>query len=289
MSLAPQQHQNLVAAHFSAVVENWRAIYQSPTLDGRIHQQRRAIALTWIDELALQPGEHVLEIGCGAGLTAVALARHGHLVVALDSAEAMLEHTRQYSVEMGVESMVIVTQGDAHRLQFQDETFGLVVALGVIPWLHSPLLALQEMARVLRPGGYLVLNCDNYWRLNHLLDPLWNPVIVPFRRLVGKCLRQIGLVQRETRAPLVHLETINQFNGYLSHVGLEKRKGITFGFGPFSLFGHSLFADSVAVSLHSRLQTLADHDVPPFRSMGSQYLVLARKLRCSSSLCHGNS
>src|SRR5207253_9290660 len=103
-------------------------------------------------------------------------------ITATDSASAMVETTRRHAAEGGLERRVAATVADAQAMPFADESFALVVALGVIPWLPSPQRALHEMARVLRPGGVLVVNVDNVRRLNHLVDPLLSPVLPPVRR-----------------------------------------------------------------------------------------------------------
>src|SRR2546429_6673175 len=51
----------------------------------------------------------------------------------------------------------------------------------------------------------------------------------------------------------------------------------TVGFGPFSFLGWKFLSDSSGVRVHRRLQQLADRGVPILRSMGTQYIVLARK------------
>jgi ubiquinone/menaquinone biosynthesis C-methylase UbiE len=111
--------------------------------------------------LELPDGARVLEVGAGAGLTGVALADRGYQVTAVDSSAAMTETIRGRAAEAAVASRLQVSLGDAHRLPFADGAFGLVVALGVIPWLHSPERAARELARVLTPGGYLVVSADN--------------------------------------------------------------------------------------------------------------------------------
>jgi cyclopropane fatty-acyl-phospholipid synthase-like methyltransferase len=71
----------------------WDRIYEQTSLQARILRRRQQVALTWIDELSLAKGSRVLEIGCGAGATAVELARRGHLVAALHRSPAMLGGT----------------------------------------------------------------------------------------------------------------------------------------------------------------------------------------------------
>lgn len=91
----------------------------------------------------------MLEVGSGTALTSVLLAERGLQVQAIDPAPSMLTLTRQHAARAGVGSRVHVTRGDVHALPYADATFCLVLALGVVPWLHSASTAVQEMVRVL--------------------------------------------------------------------------------------------------------------------------------------------
>jgi 2-polyprenyl-3-methyl-5-hydroxy-6-metoxy-1,4-benzoquinol methylase len=73
----------------------WDRIYEQTSLEVRILGRRQQVALTWVEQLSLShpTGSWVLEIGCGAGATAVELVRRGHLVAALDRSPAMLGRT----------------------------------------------------------------------------------------------------------------------------------------------------------------------------------------------------
>ena len=155
------EHQMLVDAHFQSHVAQWRDVYEQAGVEGAIYRKRLEIALRWVDELAMQPGEEVLEIGCGSGRCTVALARRGYLVQATDSVAGMLNSTRQHAAEAGVSASVSTSLGDAHALVFPESAFGLVLAIGVVPYLHSPETALREMARVLKNGGFLLITAGN--------------------------------------------------------------------------------------------------------------------------------
>jgi ubiquinone/menaquinone biosynthesis C-methylase UbiE len=125
----------------------WDHIDQEASLEGRMLRRRQRVALTWVEQLSLSypAGLRVLEIGCGAGATAVELARRGHLVTALDRSPAMLERTRNHALISGVGELVTPILGDAHRLLFPTGTFDLVLAGGVLSWLKEPEVASEEI------------------------------------------------------------------------------------------------------------------------------------------------
>lgn len=263
--------QNNVDLYFQSQALFWRDIYFKPDVYSVIHQQRRELALAWVDTLGLARQTPVLEAGCGAGAMAVALARRGLAVHAVDSVPAMVELTTQLAAGYGVEGGVAAALGDVHHLDFSSGRFGLVVALGVLPWLDSPETALREMARVLRPGGYALVSADNLWRFNYLLDPvLW------LRPHAGRVLRRLGLLKRPAAPPTQRLSW-RRFEAVLQAAGLKPVRRAALGFGPFSLLGCFCPPDSIGVRLHCLLQRLAERGAPVLGSTGTQHLVLAKK------------
>jgi len=266
------QQQSRVAAYFDAHALDWKTIYERPGVYETIHQQRRTRALRLIDGLALPGGSTVLETGCGAGSMAVALAERGHFVQATDFVAAMVSYTRRLAVEAKVEDRVCTSVSDIRDLKFPDHSFDLVVAMGVLPWIYPPLDPIvREIARVLKPGGYMVASVDNRWRLNHILDPLWGG-----RRLLGKTLRRLGMVRTAPSAS-AHTCSRRHFDRLLRAAGLCKLQSFTLGFGPFSLLSREVVPEPLGLKLHSKLQSLADDGFPLIRACGTQYVVLARK------------
>ena len=219
----------------------------------------------------------MLEVGAGAGLTSVALAGRGYQVTAVDASAAMTETIRRRAAEAAVTSRLQLSIGDAHLLPFGCRAFSLVVALGVIPWLHSPERAAREMARVLAPGGYLVVSADNRARLTNLLDPRRSPVTGPLRRAAKSALAATGSWRPAGNGALATFHRRGEFDQILVGAGLEPVAAVTFGFGPFTLLGRRLLSDLVGVRVDASLQKLADRGVPGVRWAGAQYLVVARK------------
>jgi ubiquinone/menaquinone biosynthesis C-methylase UbiE len=268
--------QRLVDEFFDAGSTSWAEIYQRKDVFGIIHQQRFALALKYVDELSLPKTSRVLEIGCGAGLMAIALAKRGFTVEAVDSVPAMIRLTQRYTRQTGTNSRIHAAVGNVYELAFEDGSFDLIVALGLIPWLHNLRKALVQITRVLVPDGYLVLNSDNRYRLNYLIDPLQNPAFEAMRKRVRHGLERAGL-RSPRNAAHVHMYSIKEFNEYLRDANLTSIKNSNLGFGPFTLFNHNILSDRLGVKIHQKLQQYADARIPVFRSIGAQYVVLARK------------
>lgn len=100
--------------------------------------------------------ERVLDVGCGAGHTALQLAPHVSRVDALDLTRAMLDQVERLAAERGLEN-VSTTLGDAEAIPFPDETFDVVTCRLCAHHFQRPGRAASEIFRVLAPGGRLIL------------------------------------------------------------------------------------------------------------------------------------
>jgi ubiquinone/menaquinone biosynthesis C-methylase UbiE len=113
--------------------------------------------------LRLRPGDRIADICCGFGRHSSRLAALGHQVVGLDASDMMLGCARHLMAE-GAAQLPLV-RGDAARLPFGDGTFDVVLNLfnsfGYFLDEGSDLRVLQEAARVLPPGGRLLLDTRN--------------------------------------------------------------------------------------------------------------------------------
>jgi SAM-dependent methyltransferase len=111
-----------------------------------------------VEILAPAPGETILEVGPGTGYYSLDVASRlgGGRLVAFDIQQEMLDHVKR-EAELRAISNIDVTLGDAQRLPFDDASFDgafLVTVLGEIPDQDA---ALRELARVVRPGGRMVV------------------------------------------------------------------------------------------------------------------------------------
>jgi len=109
--------------------------------------------------LALQPGDGVLDIACGPGNFSRAFAQavgDSGLVVGLDASRTMLERGATELRTSKVRNLVLV-RGSAMQLPFVDDSFDAVCCFAALHLFEDPLGALDEMRRVLTPGGRIAL------------------------------------------------------------------------------------------------------------------------------------
>ena len=119
-----------------------------------------------LDELELQPGARLLDVGCGPGTIASRAAARGAVPVGLDIAGRMLALGRERHPH------VEFVEGDAEHLPFADGSFDAVVGGFVLNHLPAPERALSEAVRVLAPGGRLAVAVWDVPDRNRLLGEL---------------------------------------------------------------------------------------------------------------------
>ena len=103
----------------------------------------------------LQPGERVLDLGCGAGtdsLVAALMVGPGGRVTGIDMTPEMLAKARAAAGELAVENVEFV-EGEAEQLPFGDASFDVVISNGVIDLIPDKDAVFAELHRVLVPGG----------------------------------------------------------------------------------------------------------------------------------------
>jgi ubiquinone/menaquinone biosynthesis C-methylase UbiE len=106
-----------------------------------------------------QPGERVLEIGPGTGYYTLDLAAwvgEQGTVEIFDIQQEMLDHTIRAARERGLWN-VNPTQGDAQQLGWDDDSFDAAILVTVLGEIPDQEAALRQIARVLRPGGRLIV------------------------------------------------------------------------------------------------------------------------------------
>ena len=127
-----------------------------PDVDrGRLIEAEHVSRYLWAAQAA--EGRTVLDAGCGTGYGSKLLAEGGaRRVVGVDIAQAILE-----SVAPTMPESVRLQPGDLRKLEFDDDTFELVVCFEVIEHLEDPFSVLDELVRILTPDGVLLISSLN--------------------------------------------------------------------------------------------------------------------------------
>jgi len=132
--------------YFETVAPKWDALRQgffSETVREKAFEAAGAIA-----------GKIAADIGAGSGFVTEGLLRRGLRVIAVDRSEAMLEEMKR---KFGAGAAVEYRLGEAESLPLADASVDYAFANMVLHHVESPPVAIREMARILKPGGRLVI------------------------------------------------------------------------------------------------------------------------------------
>lgn len=124
--------------------------------------QHRSLTQWCLRQLDLQPGDDVLDVGCGSGMAIRLIgARTGRgRVAGVDLSSTMVAMTRRRNERLARAGRLDVRQGNAMALPFADESFDAVTAVETLYFWPDPLLGLTECRRVLRSGGWLAITLE---------------------------------------------------------------------------------------------------------------------------------
>jgi SAM-dependent methyltransferase len=120
-------------------------------------------------KLGLEEGEHVLDLGCGAGRHTYEALRRGATVVALDQNADELRDVEEMVGAMAEAGEIkppdepVTRVGDARALPFADGTFDRVIAAEILEHIPDDRTVIAEIARVTRPGGRVAITVPRRW------------------------------------------------------------------------------------------------------------------------------
>jgi len=107
----------------------------------------------------VQPADHVLDVGCGSGVAIKLIAQIAveGFVAGIDYSEEMVQQARKRNAAAVRAGRVEIKRGDVAALPYDDESFDKVIATETFNFWPDPVANLQEVRRVLRPGGLVAL------------------------------------------------------------------------------------------------------------------------------------
>jgi len=135
-----------------------------------------------IQRMGITGQDRVLEVGVGTGIN-LSLYPRDATVIGIDFSSSMLEKARERAARKDVPHSLRLLQMDAADLKFADDSFDIVYAPYLISVVPDPVKVAQEMRRVCRPGGRIVI-------LNHFLSP--NLILSRLERSISPFTIHIG-------------------------------------------------------------------------------------------------
>jgi len=193
--------------------DRWAPVYD--LVFGQVFERGRRASL----EAAERIGGRILEVGVGTGISLPDYSRRNR-IVGVDISEQMLEKARHRVTAIGLAHVEALEVMDAERLNFPDDSFDVVVAQYVVTAVPNPEAALDEFARVLKPGGEIILltrvgaEAGPRRAIEHLVAPAarrlgWRTDF-PWQRYANWLLRspRVYLLERRAIPPLGHFSLV---------------------------------------------------------------------------------
>ncbi|HEY0301891.1 MAG TPA: class I SAM-dependent methyltransferase [Rhizomicrobium sp.] len=195
----------------------WAPIYDF--VFGKVFAPGRSEAIVAAERLCGSGGRRILEVGVGTGIS---LPDYNPVnrIVGVDLSEPMLRKAQQRVEALGLTHVDGLSVMDAERMAVPDQSFDVVVAQFVITTVPHPEQTLDEFARVLKPGGEIILvnhlgaESGPRWLFERCFAPIarrlgWRPEF-PFARLADWAAKHGGMhiVERRPLAPLGHFALI---------------------------------------------------------------------------------
>ena len=199
-----------LAKHFTVITVGGRHLGGVAMLEDRAAMPSyRAMFRGLVDAMAPQPGEAILDIGCGAGSLDRQLAKLvPNAITAVDPNGFLQGEAAALAAADGLADRIAFVPGNAESLPFPDATFGCVFSVTVFEECNAD-TALAEAVRVTRPGGRIAIavraiDMPQWWNLD-LPEPILRKVTPSPRSVAASGVADASLYRRMRRAGLTDL------------------------------------------------------------------------------------
>ena len=237
---------------------------------------RHKIILQLVEEYVPSKEALILDVGCGPGMLAKDLAIKGYKGSGLDTSNMMIRLSKDLFKQLKKEDWNFLV-GDVEKTEFKQGTFDCVIASGVIEYMFEDMKMLNEMNRILKPGGYLIINISNKLGYASSLNILTNlikriPYVMNFLSVIRKrVLKSEYGADNLGFTPRKHF--LFTFKKSLRVSGFEVKKNISHHFSllpaPFSTLTQGIFGN-----IDAKLDFLGK---TPLKVFSASNLICAKK------------
>ncbi len=217
-----------------------------------------------LKEVAPGHGELILDVGCGRAIDGARLSEKGAQVIGLEPSRVMLVRAKEYLTENN--ARVVLAQGIGENLPFKSQSFDKVMCKGALDHFLSPDKTMEEIARVLKPRGEMIVSIANFDNLGFRLGKR----LYPATKFLSPSLAK---ERKPWELPLDHTYKFDYpLLGSLlkHHFEIKKTKGISLFFG-LPLWGS--FLSRLPHSVSYALLRILDKLARPFPSQADVILI----------------
>ncbi|MGD0794503.1 MAG: methyltransferase domain-containing protein [Dehalococcoidales bacterium] len=216
----------------------------------------RNVAERLVVRAKLVPGQRVLDVACGTGWATMAAARavgDKGRVAGVDIADKMLDIARKKTVAAGL-SNVDYRPGDAEVLEFDDNSFDVVICASSIFFLRDIPKALHEWHRVLKTGGTLAFTSFGVGYMQ------------PLNKLFNERLAQYEGQAQSGQSPTERTDTTDKCREFLKQAGLAEIKIVTEQLGYYFEDAHAYWQEMTSTAIKFILNRLSPDKLEKFKA-----------------------
>lgn len=255
---------------------HWDALYKADESTLSVyslhHRERMKVIGQMIAQLQKHESSKALDVGCGPGAYLPLLSTSGYEVFGFDISEKMLAHAKANLLKH--HGMPIhFDHGDIHALPYRDKTFDLVLCIGVIMYVDDDRRVLSELARVLKPGGHLIIATDNKTNFADLVD-----FPMRLRSFVTKLARQKRYATKThsaTQASNSRCYSPREIHSLLLRAGFSVNNDAGVGLAPLLFNGKRFLSPNLDLIVEKRSRALMR--LPFLRKAGYIYICAAKR------------
>jgi 2-polyprenyl-6-hydroxyphenyl methylase / 3-demethylubiquinone-9 3-methyltransferase len=143
-------------ARFEAAASRW----WDPQGEMRPLHDLNPVRLQYVERAGALAGRKVLDVGCGGGLLAEAMARKGAVVTGLDLAEDLLQVANLHALESGVELRYLLESAETHAAE-NAGAYDIVTCMEMLEHVPDPTAVVAALGAMVRPGGHVFVSTLN--------------------------------------------------------------------------------------------------------------------------------
>jgi ubiquinone/menaquinone biosynthesis C-methylase UbiE len=266
-----ENHNESIISFFDKGIPWWTEIYREDLPKGFFSFEMRQRLKFVTDLLAAQiqkmDNPEVLDCGCGPGEIMTLLAPLHCKLTGLDL-------NRRY-LEMAAEKTpgANLIEGNVERLPFPDKSFDIVFAVGVLMYLKDDRKAAEEIARVTKNNGIILISVPNYRMLHLLIDPYY--IFRIFLKIIGKEKQSSddGFGEKDIRR-----YSLTQLRNLFHHEDLREIQSIITSFGPLRFWRKEILPVKTSIRISEILRKLSERKIcSGLKHVGNQIILILRK------------
>jgi ubiquinone/menaquinone biosynthesis C-methylase UbiE len=249
-----KKHNETIISFFDQELNWWTDVYREDLPRGFFSfEMRRRLDLViglLTAQIQRMDNPDVLECGCGPGNILAMLAPSRCKLTGLDL-------NRRY-IDLAAEKVPGATliEGNVERLPFPDASFDIVYAVGVLMYLNDDRMAVKEIARVTKDGGFVLISVPNYQMLHLLLDPYY--IFRFFKRILGKDKQPSNTGFDESK---IRRYSLVQLRNLFREYDLREIRSMSTSYGPMKFWRRELLPLTISIRISEVMRKLSERKI----------------------------